>query len=200
MSGPHRGHVTTRQLLNRWRSVPAALSNALAACDQPERFQAICVTFGPEHVQGSAIGGCRRSRSRRPTLTTLATGLELIDVPGGDLAHTRGRRPAPRPPVLRSARGRQHRDRPPEAISLATSSGRSRRHSRRGGLAPRRTAAPHATCSPTPSCRGCATPRRSVTGSRGSGATHAYGCTNSQRPIELPDIPKGGRTQERPQR
>jgi hypothetical protein len=28
-----------------------ALSNGFAACDQPERLQAICDTFGPEHVQ-----------------------------------------------------------------------------------------------------------------------------------------------------
>ena len=45
------GHEWAKHQAARARIGFAALSNGFAACDQPERLQAICDTFGPDHVQ-----------------------------------------------------------------------------------------------------------------------------------------------------
>ena len=74
-----------------------ALSNGFGSCDQPERLQAICDTFGPEHVQAffdrwitqiptplTDRGSCRR----------VLVG--ALDASGRDVPHAGVRRPAPR--------------------------------------------------------------------------------------------------------
>ncbi len=45
------GHEWAKRQAARVGIEFAALSNGFAACDQPERLQAICDTFGPHHVQ-----------------------------------------------------------------------------------------------------------------------------------------------------
>jgi hypothetical protein len=45
------GHEWAKRQAARAGLQFTALSNGFAACDQPERLQAICDTFGPDHVQ-----------------------------------------------------------------------------------------------------------------------------------------------------
>ena len=45
------GHEWAKRQATRAGIAFTALSNGFASCDQPERLQAICDTFGPEHVQ-----------------------------------------------------------------------------------------------------------------------------------------------------
>ncbi len=92
-----------------------ALSNGFAACDQPERLQAICDSFSPEHVQAFFDRW----------ICQIPTPLSAEDRAAGYwwdsrcarsrfLAHSCSTTP-PRPLVLRGAGRRQHRNRPPRA-------------------------------------------------------------------------------------
>ena len=107
------------------------------SCAEPERLQAICDSFGPEHVQAFFD----RWITRIPTPFT-ARGprrrllVGALDAPGRGVPHAGVRRPPPGPRVLRGARRRQHRHRPPRARSRWCSPARSARPTQRPASRP----------------------------------------------------------------
>ena len=118
-SGPNAKPTAPGSATRRWPtgSPPAT---------DPDALQAICDRFGPADVQAffdrwidviptpfTADRSCRR----------LLVG--AVDAPGRGVPHPRVRRPPPGPRVLRSARHRQHRHRPPRSRSPSCSPARS---------------------------------------------------------------------------
>ncbi len=91
-----------------------ALSNGFAASPDPRAAAGDLRRLGARSHQGvlRSLDGVHsnpvdRRRSRRRLLVA------AVDPPGRDQPHDRLRRPPPRPRLLRSARGRQHRHRSP---------------------------------------------------------------------------------------
>ena len=114
------GHEWAKRQADHAGIAYTALANGFATCDDPDGLQAICDRFGPGDVQGLLRPlDRRRSRPRSPP----PTGPPAT---GGSCRCAKSRCPAPScsttpagPAVLRSARRRQRRHRPPRTRSHA---------------------------------------------------------------------------------